>query len=172
MGLCNKHYQRLWKTGSALGMRPSRWDGYVKPDCQVPGCGRASHANNLCTIHAPRLRRHGDPMAGRRPNTATINPSELSRLARRLPNGCLEWTAGRSAAGYGRLGGANGDYAHRLMYELVVGKIPRGSDVHHKCLNRACIEVFHLECLTRKEHALAHRLIRARQIVRAVEEWA
>ena len=41
---------------------------------------------------------------------------------------------------------------HRLEWEKVNGPIPKGYEVNHKCKNRACSNVNHLEVLTTKEH--------------------
>jgi hypothetical protein len=42
---------------------------------------------------------------------------------------------------------------HRLEWEKINGQIPAGYEVNHKCGNRECSNVNHMELLTRKEHA-------------------
>lgn len=42
--------------------------------------------------------------------------------------------------------------AHRAAWEAVHGSIPPGMHVHHRCKNRLCVNVEHLELLTPKEH--------------------
>lgn len=51
----------------------------------------------------------------------------------------------------------NGEWVmyHRFMWEIVHGKlIPEGYEVNHKCKNRACCNVNHLELLEGSEHAI------------------
>lgn len=45
--------------------------------------------------------------------------------------------------------------AHRTAYELFVGPIPEGLELHHQCRNRGCVNPDHLEPATRQEN-LAH----------------
>lgn len=43
---------------------------------------------------------------------------------------------------------------HRFMWEKVLGQIPDGHEVHHKCSNRACCNIDHLEILSGEEHTI------------------
>lgn len=78
------------------------------------------------------------------------------------PGGCHVWTGARTSAGYPEftVGGVT-SYAHRWAYEHAVGPVPDGYDVHHICRNHACVNVDHLEALTRRAHAALHRKARA-----------
>lgn len=46
---------------------------------------------------------------------------------------------------------------HRLAYEAQCGELTFGEELHHRCGNRACVEVFHLEPVTREQHLAIHR---------------
>ena len=49
-----------------------------------------------------------------------------------------------------------GELAHRYFYKLLVGPIPDGHVVHHKCGVRRCVNVDHLEAMTNAAHAALH----------------
>jgi len=63
------------------------------------------------------------------------------------PNsGCWIWTAKLEKTGYGRMKIARKSYyAHRISYELFVGKIPDGLQLDHLCRTRSCVNPKHLE---------------------------
>lgn len=62
---------------------------------------------------------------------------------------CEPWQGRIRADGYGTLGVK---MAHRAVYERLVGPIPDGLELDHLCKNRACVNVQHLEPVTRGEN--------------------
>ena len=66
---------------------------------------------------------------------------------------CWEWTACRCKQGYGRIG-LNGKVvkAHRAIYEILVGPIPKGLVIDHLCRNRSCMNPSHMEPVTAAEN--------------------
>jgi hypothetical protein len=74
-------------------------------------------------------------------------------------NGCRLWTACtmRSARGlrYGHFRGMGGRMiaAHRFIYGVVIGPIPDGLVVRHKCDVSLCVNPDHLEVGTPKDNA-------------------
>lgn len=45
---------------------------------------------------------------------------------------------------------------HRLVWEEAFGAIPQGYEIHHKCHNRACCNIDHLELVKISEHKVKH----------------
>ena len=73
----------------------------------------------------------------------------------RQDNGCLLYTTSKLKNGYA-LASYDGKKqpAHRAVYQLAGKTIPPGFDIHHTCHNKLCIEITHLEAVSRRQHAL------------------
>ena len=66
---------------------------------------------------------------------------------------CWLWTGAVGTSGYGRIGeGARVLQAHRVAYELFVGRIPEGLHIDHLCSVRLCVRPDHLEAVTQHEN--------------------
>src|SRR5699024_1915284 len=82
---------------------------------------------------------------------------EESFEARTMPvteTGCLLWTGGTSANGYGLMWvGGSKILAHRYAWERENGPIPEGLYIDHKCYTRACCNVDHLRLATNAENS-------------------
>lgn len=73
---------------------------------------------------------------------------------------CVQWTKYVDPAGYGRCSPEPGKtaYAHRRAWEAIHGEIPKGQTIHHRCENKACVNVDHMELHTNGDHARMHAL--------------
>lgn len=84
----------------------------------------------------------------------------LDRLTDRvmlMPDGCWQWTGSLVQKGYGQIKqDSKGLRAHRVMYEWMIGPIPDGLHLNHKCRNRGCVNPDHLETVTISENTLHH----------------
>lgn len=68
---------------------------------------------------------------------------------------CWIWAGARQGDGYGtfKIKGTNKTVlAHRYMYELILGAIPLGLVIDHRCRNRFCVNPAHIEPVTLYEN--------------------
>ncbi len=81
---------------------------------------------------------------------------------------CWEWQGALDRGGYGKLSGTDSEgkrrhiIAHRFVYEQLIGPIPDGLTIDHLCLNKACVNPYHLEPVSNRENirrAAAHGLL-------------
>src|SRR5213593_4508095 len=75
----------------------------------------------------------------------------LQNAERCGPCGCLIWLGHKmsSGYGYGRVAFRGGNrLAHRVVYELARGPIPKELEIDHLCRVQSCINPDHLEAVT------------------------
>jgi hypothetical protein len=64
-------------------------------------------------------------------------------------NGCWIWSGAVHKSGYGQVKWkGKSTVAHRVTYELVKGKIPKGSVIDHLCNVKICVNPDHLEAVS------------------------
>lgn len=64
---------------------------------------------------------------------------------------CWLWTGAKNGEGYGVVRHERRTcLAHRVLYELVVGVIPEGTELDHLCHTRACVRPEHLEAVVHR----------------------
>lgn len=119
--------------------------------CKVEDCSDRARSLGWCFKHYGRWKRNGDPLLYS-PNKIPLIERSW-RYIQRDDNGCWIWT-GSLRRGYGSIGGDDGKrkFAHRALYEILVGPIPDGLKLDHLCRTLACVNPAHLEPVTQAEN--------------------
>jgi hypothetical protein len=86
-----------------------------------------------------------------------VMPKFEERIGERVKveGDCWIWQGAKAGIGYARCRvGDKYFYVHRLMYELLIGPIPKGLTLDHLCRRRDCVNPFHCEPVTMRENVL------------------
>lgn len=150
-GMCNAHYIRVRKYGNPHKGGPLITRQY-RDHCRVDGCVRPVRGQGMCNAHYLRHRRNGSP--GDSPVRLHVYGADEALEVKTAPEGdCLVWIASDNGNGYGQIR-VDGKYiyVHRYAYEREHGPIPDGLVVRHKCDNRRCVKLDHLELGTHQDN--------------------
>lgn len=80
---------------------------------------------------------------------------EVLEKSERLFDGCLIAPGYKDSDGYGQISYQGKTWrANRFIWTALQGDIAEGLQVHHKCYNRGCIEIEHLDARTPKSNTL------------------
>ena len=87
--------------------------------CSMDACARTAVSRGYCNRHYLRLRKYGDPAAGR---DRFLDPAEGLAARTVQQDGCVVWTGALTSAGYARIRVAGSKvYAHRYAWERPTG---------------------------------------------------
>lgn len=123
--------------------------------CTIGGCERAHIARGMCSTHYKRWQSGSSMDTPLRPYS---KGSLLERVAAHVrlnaETGCVEWVGALQDGGYGEMN-VNGSpkRVSRVVYEEIIGPIPDGLFVLHKCDNPPCVHAGHLFLGTPKDNA-------------------
>lgn len=68
-------------------------------------------------------------------------------------DGCVVYMRAKTN-GYGVIRWKDSTHTtHTAIYRELVGDIPQGMELHHKCRNRACVNIDHLELISHFAHS-------------------
>jgi HNH endonuclease len=115
--------------------------------CAVHGCHRSRVGRGWCLMHYKRWQRTGYPEG------ETVE-RRFFRQVEQDVFGCWNWIGTLSKLGYGKFGDQSKHLlAHRWAYAFLRADIPAGLELDHLCRNRACVNPWHLEPVTRSINA-------------------
>lgn len=139
---------------------------YGTDECSVEGCNNKHKAMGYCNKHYLRFKNSGDPLSTK---FVRISGSLEQRFWPRVDRTgtCWIWKGRKMKDGYGVIDiNYKSYFAHRVAYELVIGKIPDGLELDHtchkkgkcigvaECPHRACVNPLHLEPVTHRINTL------------------
>ena len=90
--------------------------------------------------------------------TRSLRDRLLEKTIPEPNSGCFLWEGAIRPNGYGSINvtTAKGEYSnasvHRVAYEIFRGAIPAGLTIDHLCRTRTCVNVDHMEVVTRAEN--------------------
>lgn len=113
------------------------------------GCGTVFHPKQYSPSH--KIPRFCSRACGRKFGKVLTRENFIRKY--RTDGKCWIWSGYKNQKGYGALKfRGKSTLAHRAAYELLVGPIPDGLEIDHKCRNRLCVNPLHLEPVTHKEN--------------------
>jgi len=82
-------------------------------------------------------------------------PDRIQSKIMKVEDGCWLWAAGLTGPGYGQIWWRGRmQYAHRVVYEVLVGPLPNPKHLvsDHLCRVRSCVNPRHIEFVTNGEN--------------------
>ena len=107
------------------------------------------------------LNRRGVPRGG---VIAPLVERVFAKLEPEPNSGCWLWLGARSPEGYGNVyvnAVRRPRRAHRVVYEIMRGSNPPGTQLDHKCRNTTCVNPGHLEIVSNRENTKRAFALRA-----------
>lgn len=116
-----------------------------------PGSFESATVDENKRIYRTKQRQPSSRGKAKAPIWDTASQDVAARLRKRIlakstltDSGCIEWTGAKIRDGYGLMGVCGSTWlVHRVMYWVTKGD--PGPCIDHRCRNRACVNVDHME---------------------------
>lgn len=121
--------------------------------CLFETCEREFYGRGYCRAHFEQLKK-GKPLTPINFQNRRGAPTRVRLDSFSIQVGeCRVWIGYKNPEGHGRIN-VDGKLAmaHRVAWELENGPIPEGLVIDHKCYNRSCIKVSHLQVVTIRQN--------------------
>lgn len=118
--------------------------------CAIPDCDQQAFARNVCRRHLQIWVQTQDTSISEHfKQPPTFDQSFWSKVDKRSDLECWPWLGPANALGYGVFSFRyHRTMAHRVVYELTKGPIPKGLVIDHLCKNPGCVNPSHLEAVS------------------------
>lgn len=145
-------------------------------DCPIPATGCQCvlvPCECGCGLQAPLAKRSdqrsghvkGQPVRFIRGHRHRVNGPEYAIEDQGFATPCWIWQRCRDRHGYGKTYSKGAvRLAHRVLYERLVGPIPKHMQLDHLCRNRACVNPHHLEPVDNSENLRRGKHIKLSQV--------
>ena len=124
------------------------YNSYMK--CKYENCSLESVAKEFCQGHYMQQRR------GKEMSPLYNHLSMQERIESKISidsNGCMVWSGHTDTGGYPNIKYQGKNYlVHRAYYKIFNGEIPAHDTLDHLCRNKLCINLNHLQPVSRSEN--------------------
>lgn len=126
--------------------------------CTIDGCERPACKRGWCERHYHQWRTHGEQHDRQRGPVPIPAHERILRRVDHTDIGCWVYTGAPNTKRPTVTVGP-GHYAniYHVVYEVLVGPVPAGMNLHHTCENPRCVNPEHLVLMTRADHSRHHR---------------
>lgn len=144
---------------------------YMTEQCKVDDCWRPPHIRGFCGPHYNKVKRYGDPLAGKAVRSGATDLERWSHYID-VQGDCWIWTGSKNSQGYSGFYYHGGRQSgHVVGWLLLVGPVPAGLELDHLCRVPSCVNPDHLEPVTSRENTRRGAAYKGTRCVAGHFDW-